>query len=79
VVLHLYKECLTSWAGSREIEGKKGLLRHDTFLPAAFVFHVEPSVERVLHGTQNGSTWNLKGFFKGFSYGDCKKKNPFRF
>ena len=45
------------------------------------LFHctVEPSVERVLHGTQNASTWNQKGFtwnqkslFKGFYYGDSR-------
>ena len=51
-----------------------------------FGFHVKPSVERVLHGTQKVSTWNWNGFylepivfylepgfFKGFSYEDSRK------
>jgi hypothetical protein len=38
-----------------------------------FGFHVEPSVERILHGTQKGSTWNQKGFFKGLSHVDSQR------
>jgi hypothetical protein len=30
-------------------------------------FHIELFVERVLHGTQKGYTWNQKGFFNGDS------------
>ena len=45
-----------------------------------FRIHVEPSVERVRHGTlkgsiwnQKGSTWNQKVFFKGYSYRDSRR------
>ena len=46
----------------------------------SFGFHIEPSVERVLHRSQKvctwnrkDSTWNQKGFFKGFSDGDSRR------
>ena len=38
-----------------------------------FGFHIEPPIERALHGTQKGSTWNKKVFFKLFSYGDSRR------
>ena len=31
------------------------------------------SMQNPLHGTKKGSTWNQKGFFKGFSYGDSQR------